>query len=133
MGLPTAFWGVLTYLALADKQTSEHKAACAGIAVDRWREQCLDWDWSDAIIDKKLGAVAGVILQVEDGRGPDIVALQEVENLGILERLRTEYLAVESTFLTPALKKGSDYWEPVSLYLQIYWEPAPVRVGHLAT
>jgi endonuclease/exonuclease/phosphatase family metal-dependent hydrolase len=82
-----------TYLALADKQTREHKAACAKIAVDRWREQCLEWDWSDEIIDRKLGVVAGAILQVDDGRGPDIVALQEVENIGILERLRTEYLA----------------------------------------
>jgi endonuclease/exonuclease/phosphatase family metal-dependent hydrolase len=81
-----------TYLALVDKQTSEHKAACARIAVDRWREQCLDWDWNDAMVDRKLAAVAGVILQIENGRGPDIVALQEVENLGILERLRTEYL-----------------------------------------
>ena len=81
-----------TYLALADKQTRGHKAACAKIAVDRWREQCLEWDWSDEIIDRKLGVVAGVILQVDDGRGPDIVALQEVENIGILERLRTEYL-----------------------------------------
>ena len=82
-----------TYLALADKQTREHKAACAEIAVDRWREQCLDWDWSDEVIDKKLSVVASAILQVGDGRGPDIVALQEVENIGILERLRTEYLA----------------------------------------
>jgi endonuclease/exonuclease/phosphatase family metal-dependent hydrolase len=82
-----------TYLALADKQSREHKAACNEIEVDRWREQCLDWDWNDAIIEKKLGVVAGVILQVGDGRGPDIVALQEVENIGILERLRTEYLA----------------------------------------
>ena len=82
-----------TYLALADKQTREHKAACAGIEVDRWRAQCLEWDWSDAVIDKKLGVVADVILQVGYGRGPDIIALQEVENLGILERLRTEYLA----------------------------------------
>jgi endonuclease/exonuclease/phosphatase family metal-dependent hydrolase len=82
-----------TYLALADKQTREHKAACAEIEVDRWREQCLDWDWSDTVIHTKLGAVASVILQVGDGRGPDIVALQEVENIGILERLRTEYLA----------------------------------------
>ena len=82
-----------TYLALADKQSREHKAACNEIEVDRWREQCLDWDWNDAIIDKKLGVVAGAILQVGDGRGPDIVALQEVENIGILERLRTEYLA----------------------------------------
>jgi endonuclease/exonuclease/phosphatase family metal-dependent hydrolase len=81
-----------TYLALADKQTAEHKAACAEIEVNRWREQCLDWDWSDDVIDKKLAVVASVILQVDDGRGPDIVALQEVENIGILERLRTEYL-----------------------------------------
>ena len=82
-----------TYLALADKQTREHKTACEEIQVDRWREQCLDWDWSDDIIEKKLAVVAGAILQVSDGRGPDIVALQEVENIGILERLRTEYLA----------------------------------------
>ena len=80
-----------TYLALADKQTPEHRAACAEIEVDRWREQCLDWDWSDTVIDRKLAVVAGVILQV--GRGADIVALQEVENIGILERLRTEHLA----------------------------------------
>ena len=81
-----------TYLALADKQNDEHRAACARIEVDRWREQCLDWDWNDDIIEKKLGVVAAVILQVGDGRGPDIVALQEVENIGILERLRSEYL-----------------------------------------
>ncbi|HEY5643713.1 MAG TPA: endonuclease/exonuclease/phosphatase family protein [Woeseiaceae bacterium] len=82
-----------TYLALTDKQSDEHKAACAEIEVDRWREQCLDWDWSDDIIEQKLSVVAGVILQVDNGRGPDIVALQEIENIGILERLRTEYLA----------------------------------------
>jgi hypothetical protein len=81
-----------TYLALGDKQNGEHRAACNEIEVDRWREQCLDWDWNDAIIEKKLGVVADVILQVDDGRGPDIVALQEVENIGILERLRTQYL-----------------------------------------
>jgi endonuclease/exonuclease/phosphatase family metal-dependent hydrolase len=83
-----------TYLARADKQSVEHRAACDEIEVDRWREQCLHWDWSDAIVAKKLDVVAGVILQVGNGRGPDIVALQEVENIGILERLRTEYLAV---------------------------------------
>jgi endonuclease/exonuclease/phosphatase family metal-dependent hydrolase len=82
-----------TYLARADKQSAEHRAACNEIEVDRWREQCLDWDWSDDIIEKKLAVVAAVILQVGNGRGPDIVALQEVENIGILERLRTEHLA----------------------------------------
>jgi endonuclease/exonuclease/phosphatase family metal-dependent hydrolase len=96
-----------TYLALADKQSPEHKAACAGIKVDRWREQCLDWDWSDAVIEKKLAVVADVILQVGDGRGPDIIALQEVENLGILERLRTEYLA-DASYAPGILIEGDD-------------------------
>jgi len=83
----------LTYLALSAKQGEAHKAVCGEIEVDRWRDQCLNWDWSDDIINHKLEVVAGVILQVNDGRGPDIVALQEVENLGILERLRNEHLA----------------------------------------
>jgi endonuclease/exonuclease/phosphatase family metal-dependent hydrolase len=81
-----------TFLALADKQNEAHRTACAAIEVPRWREQCLEWDWNDDVIEKKLRAVAAVILQVGEGRGPDIVALQEVENIGILERLREEYL-----------------------------------------
>jgi hypothetical protein len=82
-----------TFLALADKQTDEHRAVCAEIQVERWREQCLFWDWSDELIEKKLDVVAAAILQVNDGLGADVVALQEVENIRILERLRTEYLA----------------------------------------
>ncbi len=82
-----------TFLPLAAKQAAAHKAECARIAVERWQAQCFDWDWSDAMVERKLSAVARTILQVNDGRGPDIVALQEIENLGILERLRTEYLA----------------------------------------
>jgi endonuclease/exonuclease/phosphatase family metal-dependent hydrolase len=82
-----------TFLALEDKQTDEHRAVCAEIGVKRWREQCLDWDWSDAMIEKKLSVIAAAILQVDGGRGADIVALQEIENIGILERLRSKYLA----------------------------------------
>ena len=82
-----------TYLPLPAKQDPAHAASCAGITVDRWRAECLELDWSDAVVEHKLSVVAATIRQVGDGRGPDIVALQEVENLGILERLRTEYLA----------------------------------------
>ena len=96
-----------TFLAIEDKQSDEHKALCAGIEVDRWREQCLSWDWSDAMIERKLAAVAAAILQVDDGRGPDIIALQEIENIGILERLRTEYLA-DAGYLPSILIEGHD-------------------------
>jgi len=81
------------YLPLKAKQNPEHIAACSEIAVDSWRDECLDLDWSDAAVDHKLGALAATIRQVNDGQGADIIALQEVENVAILERLRTEYLS----------------------------------------
>jgi endonuclease/exonuclease/phosphatase family metal-dependent hydrolase len=96
-----------TYLSLADKQTDEHRAACATIEVRHWREQCEDWDWNDEVIDRKLRAVANTILQVGNGKGADIVALQEVENLGILERLRTDYLG-DAGYLPAVLVEGND-------------------------
>ncbi len=40
-----------TFFALTDKQTDEHKAGCADIPVERWRDQCLNWDWNDDIIE----------------------------------------------------------------------------------
>ncbi len=96
-----------TYLPLAAKQTQEHRDACALIEVDHWREQCLNWDWSDALLERKLATLASAILQVNDGRGADIIALQEIENVRILERLRTDYLQAAG-YLAPVLIEGSD-------------------------
>ena len=81
-----------TYLPVTAKQSDEHKEKCAAISVPRWRDQCLNWDWNDDILERKLTVLATAILQVNDGRGPDVLALQEIENIAILERLRTEYL-----------------------------------------
>ena len=81
-----------TYLPVSAKSGEAHIAGCNEIEVERWRNDCLYLDWNAEVIDYKLGVVAEAILQVGDGRGPDIVALQEIENIGILERLRTEYL-----------------------------------------
>ena len=96
-----------TYLPLAMKQTAEHKGACAKVEVPHWREQCLDWDWNEDILERKLAVLAEAILQVNDGRGPDILALQEVENRSILERLRTEYLS-GSGYRPSILIEGDD-------------------------
>ena len=81
------------YLPFAAKQGDDHIAACAAIPVESWRNECLHLDWSDLAIDVKLTALGATIRQVNDGQGADIIALQEVENLAILERLRTEKLA----------------------------------------
>lgn len=96
-----------TFLPLAAKQSPEHIAGCETIAVDRWRDQCLNWDWSDAIIERKLDVLAAAILQVNDGRGADIIALQEVENAAILDRLRNERLR-NARYLPAILIEGHD-------------------------
>ncbi|MEM7451495.1 MAG: hypothetical protein AAF350_08645, partial [Pseudomonadota bacterium] len=80
------------YLPVAMKQTAAHKALCEPIEVPRWRSECLELDWSDEALEFKLEQVAAAILQVNDGRGPDIIALQEVENVNILKRLTRDYL-----------------------------------------
>lgn len=82
-----------TYLPLAQKQSDAHRAGCEGIPVDHWRDQCLNWDWNETVLTKKLGVIGDAILQYDEGRGADIVVLQEVENLRVLERLRREQLA----------------------------------------
>ena len=96
-----------TYLPLSAKQTESHIVGCNLIEVGRWRDSCLNLDWRDDVIDYKLSVVADAILQVDDGRGPDVVALQEVENLAILERLRTGYLS-DAGYLPAILIEGQD-------------------------
>jgi len=96
-----------TYLPIEAKRDQGHRAACAKIDNPYWRDQCLNWDWDEQVVERKLAAVAAAILQVEDGRGPDIVALQEVENLRILERLRTGYLQ-DAGYRPAILIEGAD-------------------------
>jgi len=81
-----------TYLPLVTKKDSAHIEKCNKISVKRWRDQCLYWDWSETVVARKLEVVSAAIKQVNNGQGPDIIALQEVENISILERLRVENL-----------------------------------------
>ena len=95
------------YLPLAAKQDETHIRACSEIEVQSWREECLYLDWSDAAVAAKLAAVAATIRQVSDGRGADVIAFQEVENVRILERLRQEYLG-DLGYQPAVLIEGTD-------------------------
>ncbi len=95
------------YLPLAAKQNDDHIAACNEIEVDRWRDECLYLDWSDEALDLKLRLLADTIRQVGDGKGADVIALQEVENVNVLERLRIEHLD-DLGYLDPVLVEGTD-------------------------
>ncbi len=95
------------YLPIEAKQSEAHTAACNEIEVESWRDECLYLDWTDSAVDYKLGLLSDVIRQIDDGRGADIIAFQEVENLRILERLRSEFLT-DAGYGTPILVEGDD-------------------------
>ncbi len=96
-----------TYLPLTHKTTSRHIEKCRKVRVKTWRDQCLFWDWNDAVVAQKLKVLGLSIKQVNAGAGPDIIAFQEVENLGILERLRAEHLDGLG-YHAPVLLEGND-------------------------
>ncbi len=48
--------------------------------------------WNEEKLARKIANLGRVIRAIGGGRGPDVLALQEVENLGIVERLRDEAL-----------------------------------------
>lgn len=96
-----------TYLPLAAKQSDAHRRKCARIPVERWRDQCLFWDWNERVLDRKLSVVAEAIRQVDGGRGADVIAFQEVENVSVLERLRTDYLT-DLGYRPAVLLEGKD-------------------------
>jgi endonuclease/exonuclease/phosphatase family metal-dependent hydrolase len=95
------------FLPIEAKQNKAHVDACNEIEVASWRDECLELDWSDAAIEHKLGVLADTIRQVNGGLGADIIALQEVENLRVLERLRNEHLA-DLGYGTAILVEGTD-------------------------
>lgn len=95
------------YLPLDAKQSREHIDACNTISVARWRDECLNLDWNEATLEHKLKAVADSIRQVNDGQGADIIALQEIENVRVLERLRNEFLG-DLGYLPSILIEGAD-------------------------
>ncbi|MEN7342867.1 MAG: endonuclease/exonuclease/phosphatase family protein [Pseudomonadota bacterium] len=95
------------YLPRRVKSDPAHIAKCAPIEVDRWKAECLELDWSESAVEFKLSQIARVILQVNNGKGPDIIALQEIENERILKRLNETYLA-DAGYTQVVLIEGRD-------------------------
>lgn len=80
-----------TFLPLSQKSGDDVKRQC-GYLHGKNKRECLSLNWSDAVLKTKLERVAATIQQINNGAGPDILLLQEVENYGILERLNKEFL-----------------------------------------
>jgi endonuclease/exonuclease/phosphatase family metal-dependent hydrolase len=81
-----------TYLPLSKKQSKAHKDKCRQISNFKFRKDCYALDWNQNVIRSKMKNISDVILSVEQGRGPDILILAEVENLSVLLQLNEHFL-----------------------------------------
>ena len=75
-----------TYLPSSMKTSKIHIDQCNKIEVFKWRDDCLNIDWNDEVIEYKLNVIAETILSYEK-HGPDVIGFQEVENENILKQL----------------------------------------------
>ena len=75
-----------TYLPIEKKQSKEHIRSCSKERVKSWKKECLFLDWDLETKDSKLKNLLINVMSYEN-IGPDILALQEVENLNILNQL----------------------------------------------
>jgi len=74
------------YLPIEAKQSSKHKKSCNRITVKSWKNECLYLDWDKETKNAKLDNLVASIVSYNNN-GPDILALQEVENNNILNQL----------------------------------------------
>jgi endonuclease/exonuclease/phosphatase family metal-dependent hydrolase len=69
--------------------------------------ECLSNDWSDRILDRKLHRLSDVVSQVEDGYGPDILIVEEVESQAVLDLWRQKHMP-QMGYQSLAYVKGPD-------------------------
>lgn len=78
-----------TYLPLKFKQQSQEvQDYCNSLSNDYYRNNCLTFDWSEKVLDKKLNNLKNVLITLSNGKGADVIALQEVENINALTMLQ---------------------------------------------
>jgi endonuclease/exonuclease/phosphatase family metal-dependent hydrolase len=76
------------YLPLEVKRSMpEAMAHCRGERIPVYRAQCFNQDWNDSVLSTKITNISQVIKSLDSGNLPDILVVQEVENLNVLQQL----------------------------------------------
>lgn len=97
-----------TFLPLEEKRKSkEANKYCDTLGSPKWKEECLYLDWTPSTLHQKMKNIADAVLQVNDGKGPDILVLAEVENMNVLNEWVQKYLG-KADYKTINLKEGMD-------------------------
>ena len=94
------------YLPIELKKSQKHISSCQDIKVKSWKDECLFLDWDEDTKNTKLMNLANEIIKYNNS-GPDILALQEVENINILTQLFK--LLEPYGYKNLSLLEGKDY------------------------
>lgn len=94
------------YLPIAMKKQPEILAGC-NTQKGFYQRQCLEMDWNDTVLKQKLKNISEIILSVDQGMGPDVLFLAEVENENVLKMLNSQYLQ-KAGYQTVVLIEGPD-------------------------
>lgn len=78
-----------TWLPLSlKKQMPEHAAYCASMPEGMYKQECLTVNWTYNLYRQKLNNLSDVITSFDShGLGPDVLIMEEVENLHVLKDL----------------------------------------------
>lgn len=96
-----------TNLPLSEKKKPEIQKFCSEIKNSFYKEECYNKDWNDDILKFKLNQLGKVIRHVDQGQGPDVLLVEEVENLNVLTMLAQGELK-DLGYKTVALVEGPD-------------------------
>jgi endonuclease/exonuclease/phosphatase family metal-dependent hydrolase len=77
------------YLPLAFKRNNpEVQEACKRVPNPLMRFECFNLDWTREVLNSKVKNIGSVISSSFEGQGPDIILLQEIENIKSLQELQ---------------------------------------------
>ncbi|MCB0349223.1 MAG: endonuclease/exonuclease/phosphatase family protein [Bdellovibrionales bacterium] len=63
---------------------------CRNERIPPYRAQCFNQDWNEDVLNTKIQNIAEVIKAYDKGQRPDILVVQEVENLNVLNMLNEQ-------------------------------------------
>lgn len=75
------------FLPRSVKSSVYYQNLCFTRSSERFRNECLGKNWSETIFQRKVDRLVDVISRVNKGQGPDVLIVEEVENLNALTAL----------------------------------------------
>ena len=74
------------YLPIVLKNNDDHIMGCLQVNNSKWRNECLFLDWSEEVVQRKISNISDLLISMGESQ-PDIIAIQEIENLNVLRML----------------------------------------------